>query len=182
MTELQVYMEDKRPEDISQEDWDTYCRVLTSQNRNALMVDPKGYRKYLWELKFFGSDLNKVANLHWSRDMTISSIDIAAWKNDFDDRIRVIEFQSADSTLHEQQNKLLDLLSDIAANNNHHNLNIDLEIFTVKSNSPKFTENTIEDKITGEKYLIGFEKLKKWGSFDYQLTPEDFLDKQHNLF
>ena len=134
-------------------------------------------------MRFFGSDLNKVANLHWSRDMSISSIDIVAWKNDEnDDRLRVIEYQSHDVDENKQQNKLLDVLSDIAANNNHHQLNVDLEVFTVQSNAPKFTENIITDKITGERYLIGFEKLKQWGGFLYQLTPDDFLDKQNSLF
>ena len=72
MNEVHQFIRDHRPEEVSEEDWNTYCRVLMHVDDKKLMINPQGYRSYLYEMKYFGADINKFINLHCNRHLAPS--------------------------------------------------------------------------------------------------------------
>ena len=178
-------LENLKPCNVTVQQWKTYLDVIAIVPSKKLLVTYNGYRRYLFELQYFGADLNKFINLHCRRDMTVNNIDCITYRdNDVsfsltgEKIMRIIEVKKQNEKLKETQNKLLIALADIASQNNNQLGQYDLQIYMIRSNSPKFTENKIYDYLTGDTYLLGEEKLKKFLNYQYELNDEDFIPMQ----
>ena len=173
----------KKPAHVSDEDYKIFLRVLFSsrnQNQKQLLVNPGAYRKTLWELNYFGSDLNKFVANKCRKDLTVNNIDLIMYDRN-KQRIRFIEYKGTFEAESETQNKLLVELASIFEQSNGMFIGNDVEVYVVRANAPEFTENVLTDLQTGEKFLVGTEKLRTWLQFNYELTEEDIADKQTNL-
>ena len=181
MNDIQQYMRDRRPDNISESDWNVYCKVVCGTDPKKLMINPTKYRRYLFELNYFGADINKWVNLHCRRDLTVNNIDMITYDHN-KKRIRIIEYKGKYEGQSETQNALLRAMSQVAQLNNNQLGDYDLEIFVLTSNAPEFTENIFYDVMYDETFLLGAKKMQHFLGFEYELDDCDKLTAHANLF
>ena len=181
MNDIQQYMRDRRPDNISEDDWRVYCKVVCGTDPRKLMINPTKYRRYLFELNYFGADINKWVNLHCKRKLTVNNIDMITYDRN-KKRIRIIEYKGQYEGQSETQNALLRVLAQIAQLNLNQLGEYELEIFVLCSNAPDFTENIFYDVMYNETFLLGAKKMQHFIDFDYELDGSDKLEAKGNLF
>lgn len=137
------------------------------------------YRKNRKDLCHYGSDFNKFAHEHCTKEMDIMNIDTWTYRA-CKGMLRVFESKHSKEKLTQAERKHLRAFAFYHKDDKR----LPTEVFTIYGEAPYRGIVIIENMLTGKKYKFDFkrmidrDKLVKWVQFD--LTTEEFLGEKYN--
>lgn len=104
------------------------------------------------EIKYYGSDLNKLLNIECSKEMTVNNLDCIIYKRSYG-RLRFIESKHEREGAKKTQIEILKILAWICKLVNKYT-KIKADIFMVYANAPYEDEIRIIDMLTQKEYKL----------------------------
>ena len=123
------------------------------------------------ELNYFGSDLNKFANEHCSKQMTVNNIDFLSYKAS-KGIVRLIESKHTNENMRPSQRKVLEIFASLFKKSGRSPEELHYECYVVRGDYPYITSE-VEDLINNKTFMVDQENLIKFLNFEeYAIIPK----------